>query len=279
MQPNAISVKLLTHIDNKGALGYPIPMNTLELLNEKERRVLGSLFKLGQTAVQFVAKDTLINRTALYHTLDSLIKKGVVTKIEKDKVSYFEAISVEQYEVWAKTKIERIKESISADVKNFSSIKSDNKMSLYADVKYFEGKEAVKSLYADTLYNNKEKMLYAITDYDKGYGTLERKWLDEEYLPERVKRGIRVRNIVPNTELARKYVDTAEALLRDISFVNFFNDLGVEISLYDNKMSIVAFDEKHPLGVIIKNDIIAKAFKEILRYIWETGDVVARRKK
>lgn len=253
-------------------------MNTLELLNEKERRVLESLFKLGQTTVQFIAKDTLINRTALYHTLSSLIKKGVITKIEKDKISYFEAISVEQYEAWAKSKIEYLKEGVSSDILNFSSIKSDKKMSLYADVKYYEGKEAIKSLYSDTLYNNKEKMLYAITDYDKGYGTLEGKWLEEEYLPERVKRGIRVRNIVPNTELARKYTDTAEKLLRDISFVNFFNDLGVEISLYDNKMAIVAFDEKHPLGVIIKNDIIAKAFKEILRYIWEGGDVVGRRK-
>jgi sugar-specific transcriptional regulator TrmB len=240
----------------------------MELLTDKENRVLETLYKLGQSPVQAIATDTLINRTALYHTLESLIKKGVVTKVEKDKVSYFEAITLEHYEIWAKSKIDRLKEQSATDIQKFSTIKSNKKMSLFADVKYFEGIEGVKSLYFDTIYNNKEKMLYSITDYDAGYATLDGKWLEEEYLAQRVKKGIRVRNIVP---------DTPEKLLRDICFVNFFNNLGIEINMYDDKMALVAFNETHPLGIIVKNEIIAKAFKEILRYIWETGDIVGKK--
>lgn len=246
----------------------------MELINEKEGRVLESLYKLGQSAVQAISKDTLVNRTALYHTLDSLMKKGLITRLVKDKVSYYEAIPLDQYELWVQAKLDNIKEESSNNLKRFSEVKSDKKMSLYADVKYFEGKEGIKSLYNDSIYNNKEKVLFSITDYDKGYETLDPAWLEHEYLPTRVKKGIRVKNIVPDTKYSRKYTTTAKELLRDMSFVNFFNDLGVEISLYDNKMSIVAFDKVHPLGVIIQNEIISKAFKAILEYIWKTGEIV-----
>ncbi len=279
MRLNERVVKLLTRFDNKVSKGLRLTPITMELLTDKERRVLEALFKLGQSPVQMIARETLINRTALYHTLTSLLKKGVLTKIEKDKVSYFEAISLEQYEKWAKSKITRLNEQTQADIEKLSSIKSDKKLSLYADVKYFEGFESVKSLYADTIYNNKEKMLYAITDYDAGYGTLESDWLENEYLAERVKKGIVVRNIVPNTPLAHKYISSASSMLREISLVNFFNDLGIEINLYDNKMAIIAFDKKHPIGVIIQNEIISKAFKEILRYIWESGDISGQKSK
>lgn len=244
----------------------------MELLTEKEKRVLESFFKLGQTTVQVVAKDTLINRTALYHTIDCLIKKGLLTKIEKDKVSYFQSISIENYERWAKLKVDSIKNDIESDIKRFEQVQSKTKISLYADVKYFEGKEAIKNLYSDTLYNNKGKTLFNITDYEVGYKTLEDKWLENDYLAERVKRGIHVKNIVPDTPFARTYASTAKQLLRDICFVDLLKNSGIEINLYDNKIAIVAFDKTHPLGIIIQNELISKAFREIFNYIWKVNN-------
>lgn len=243
------------------------------LLNAKERRVLESLFKLGKSSVNEISKDTLVNRTALYHPLDSLSRKGLVTCVEKNKVSFYEAIPIDQYEVWANKKLASFTDSIATDIKTFSSIKKDRSDSLYADVKYFEGFEAVKNLYADTIYNNKENQLYSITDYEKGYATLG-PWVRDEYLPERVKRGVRVKNLVPDSAFGRKYIATANELLRDICFVDLFKDLGIEVNLYDEKIAIVSFDEHHPVGIIIQNKIITKAFREIFNYIWKTGNVV-----
>ncbi len=249
----------------------------MNLLNEKEKRVLEAFFKLGLSTVNQISKDTLINRTALYHTLDSLFKKGLITKIEKDKVSYYEAIPIDQYELWANSKIKSVKDEIQTDIKRFSSVQKDKKMSLYADVKYFEGFEAVKNLYADTIYNNKEGQLYSITDYESGYTNLG-SWINDEYLVERVKKGVTVRNLVPDTPFGRRYISSANELLRDLCFVDMFKDLGIEINLYDDKIAIVAFDRRHPLGVIIKNEIVSKAFREIFNYIWKTGDVVKNKR-
>jgi len=243
----------------------------MELLNEKEKRVLESIFRMGQCKINDISKDTLINRTAIYHTISLLTKKGLVTRFEKDKISYYEAIPLEQYEKWAKLKIEELRTDIDSDLKNFSLVNKKSKISLLADVKYFEGMEGIRNLYNDTIYRNEGKKIYSITDYEKGYSTLS-DWLRNEYLPERVRRGIAVESIVSNTSYNQEVLKTAKEYLRELSFVDAFKDLGIEINIYDSKIAIIAFDEQSPVGVIIKNDIIVNAFREILKYIWSTGE-------
>ncbi len=249
----------------------------MDLLNDKERRILESLFKLGQSTVNQISKDTLLNRTALYHPIDSLSHKGLVTCVEKNKVSYYEAIPLDQFEAWTDKKIDELKHTAQLDIHKFSSVKKDEIASLYADVKYFEGVEGIKNMLADTLYSNKEKLIYAITDYEKGYATMG-EWFETEYFPERVRRGIRVRSIVPDSKANRSYVPTAEGLLREMCFVNVFKNLNIEISTYDGKIGIIMFDEKYPLGIIIKNRMITGAVREIFNYIWSTGDEATKKK-
>lgn len=245
----------------------------MKLINDKERRVMESLFKLGNCTVNQISKETLINRTALYHTLELLIKKGLVTQIEKDKISYYESITIEQYEKWTDTKIEALKQASKKDLAMFSSVKKDKKISLYADVKYFEGTEGIKNFFADSIYNNKDKKILTITDYESGYAELG-DWFTEVYLPERVRKGVSVHSILPDSPIGRSYVKSAKELLREMCFVDIFKDLGMEMAVYDSKVAITVFDKKHPIGVIIKNDIIANAFREIYKYIWKTGEKV-----
>ncbi len=243
---------------------------SIELITEKERRVLESLFRLGQSTVNQISKDTLINRTALYHTLDSLTKKGLITQFEKEKIAHYQPIALDHYETWAKTQIKELQKGYEYDVQKFKSVQQKGNLSLYADVKYFEGMDSMKNLFSDTIYNNKGKLLYTITDYEKGY-IMHGDWFNKVYLPERVKRGIRVKSILPDTPLGRSYLASAKELLRDMCFVDIFKDLGLEICLYDSKLAIIVFDEKHPLGIIIQNEIISHAFQKLFDYIWKTG--------
>lgn len=241
-----------------------------QLITDKERRVLESLFRTGQSTVNQISKDTLVNRTALYHTLNLLIKKGLITQIKKEKVSYYQSVTIDQFETWAKAQLKSIQENYSSDLQKFKSVQKKDNLSLYADVKYFEGMDGMKNLFSDTIYNNKGKQLFTITDYEKGY--IEHgDWFNEVYLPERVKRGIKVKSMLPDTPIGRSYTTSAKELLREMCFVDIFKDLGLEICLYDSKIAIVVFDEKHPLGIIIQNPIISKAFQQIFVYLWKTG--------
>ena len=240
----------------------------MELITKKEERVLGALYKLGDSPISKIAKETLLNRTALYHTIEELLKKGLVTKITKESGAYFQPISLADYKTWAKRQIEDV--SIQTEyLENWLSTQKKELPTLHSDIKYFEGIEGVKNLYADSWRDNKDKTIYAITDYDKAYKTLN-DYFEKEYFPDRVSHGVSVRSLLPKSISGKKDLSRAKELMREMRFLNIFKDLGIEINIYGSKISIITFDEKKPSGVIIKNEIIAKAFKDIFKYLWGT---------
>jgi sugar-specific transcriptional regulator TrmB len=241
----------------------------MELITKKEERVLGALYKLGGSPISKIAKETLINRTALYHTIEELLKKGLVTKITKESGAYFQPISLSEYKLWATRQIG----SVSSQTEQLEKFLIDQKKelpTLHSDIKYFEGIEGVKSLYSDSWRDNKDKVIYAITDYDKAYKTLN-DYFEEEYFPDRVAHKVYVKSLLPTSISGKKDLSRAKELMREMRFLNIFKDLGIEINVYGSKVSIITFDQKKPSGVIIKNEIIAKAFKEIFQHLWSTA--------
>jgi sugar-specific transcriptional regulator TrmB len=239
----------------------------MEIITMKEKRVLGALYSVGGASISKISKETLLNRTALYHTVGELLKKGLISKITKDGGSYFEPISYDEYQLWSKRQLNSV---LSQTEELGHWLKSqDNKVStLYSDVKYFEGVEGIKNLYADSWRENKDKIIYAITDYDQAYKTLG-KFMEQEYFPDRLKNKISVKSILSKSTITGKRdIARSKELLRDMKFINIFKDLGIEINIYGSKVSIIAFDSKNPSGIIIKNDVIANAFKALFSYIW-----------
>ena len=53
-----------------------------------------------------------------------------------------------------------------------------------------------------------------------------------------------------------------------VKFIDIFEDLGIEVNIYDDKVSIVAYDKKLPSGVLIKNAKISEAMRKIFQYLW-----------
>ncbi|MES3005914.1 MAG: helix-turn-helix domain-containing protein [Patescibacteria group bacterium] len=240
----------------------------MELLTPKEKRILGALYKLGESPISKISKEILLNRTALYHTIEELLKKGLVTKITKEGGAFFQAISQDEYRSWAKRKISSLTEETS-NLGDWLNNQQQQLPTLYSDIRYFEGVESVKNLYEDSWRENKDKKIYCITDYDKAYDTLNN-FLEQEYFPDRVKRGISIKSLLPQSTSGKRDISRSKELLRDMRFLNTFKDLGIELNIYGSKVSIVAFDKKKPSGVIIKNEIIAKAFKNIFESLWAT---------
>lgn len=239
----------------------------MELINSKEKRVLGALYKLGDSPISKIAKETLLNRTALYHTVEGLLSKGLLTKINKEGGAYFQPLPFAQYEDWAKRQVVAVSDQTD-ELKHWLKQQENQLPTLYSDIRYYEGKEGVENLYADSWRDNKEKVIYAITDYDKAYEVFN-DFMEKEYFPDRIKHQIEVKSLLPkNAESGKRDLVRSKELLRDMRFIDLFKDLGIEINIYGPKVSIVAFDKVKPSGVIIKNEIIAKAFKGIFEYLW-----------
>jgi len=239
-------------------------------LTEKEKRVLSALFKLGGGGAQEIAKETLINRTTLYPILNKLGQKGLLSQIKMEDKVIFQPLDLQELGQWFLRQEKEIKEERVAILSWLKAQKPSRKANLFSEIKYFEGPEGIRSLYADSWRNNPQKVIYALTDYQKAYETLG-KFFREEYLPARVKHGVRAKSLLPVSPDGIRDIKTAKQLLKEMRFVDIFKDLGIELNIYDSKISLVAFDAKNPTGVLIKNEKLAAAFKHIFDYLWKTS--------
>lgn len=255
---------MLTGFDN---ICYNKIMNTINL-NEKEKRILRALYEINNASINNLAKETLINRTTLYPILDKLLAKGLVSKLSVEGKIIFQPILLKDFEQWITGKEQEFKKESEGLLNWTKTIKSTKTNSLFFDIKYFEGFDGVKNLYADTWRDNKEKMIYGISDYKSAYKAME-DFFKKEYFPSRVKHKVKIKNILSESEEGRKEVKIAKSLLREMKFVKFFKDLNIDVNIYSDKIAIIAFDEKHPSGVLIKNEKIALAFRNIFEYIWK----------
>lgn len=240
------------------------------LLNEKERRVLSSLYRLQDRSVSQLAKETLINRTSLYPILQKLVEKGLVSAVEQEDKTIYDPIDPELFKDWLKAKREEaIKSAASLEEWIDSTSAAPNAPSLVSRIQYYEGFDGVKNLYADTWRNNTGKMIYTVTDVRAAVETME-DYFRQEYLPQRLAHDVYVKGITPEGEDAEYELSVTEQFKREMKIARgLFEDLGVEINIYDNKTAFVAYHKEKPCGVIIENETITRAMKSIFEYLWD----------
>ncbi len=240
-----------------------------ELLTKKEQRVLACLYKIKHCTVSRLAKETVLNRTSLYPILEKLSEKGLVTSFTQDGTTTYEPIEPELFKAWLKKK----NQELAAQTTQLESwlketTQTPKTPSLVSKTKYFEGFDGVKNMYADTWRNNEDKMIYAITDVRAAVETMG-EFFYNEYMPARIAHGVRVRDIMTENAEGRHEVEVTGQFQREAKLAKgLFENLGVEINIYDNKLAIAAYDKERPCGVIIENEKIASAMKNIFEYLW-----------
>ena len=134
-------------------------------------------------------------------------------------------------------------------------------------VKFFEGREGIKQIYQDTLYNNKEILAFlSIKEFDK---QLLRQ-LYKEYVPLRIKKGIPAYVIAPGEPLSAEYKKRDKDELRETRLVDPKKyPFSIEIDIYNNKVSLMSYTANELFGVIIESEQVHKTMKFIFKLIWE----------
>lgn len=240
-----------------------------DFIEEREKSILSALYKQGQTSVSSLSKITLINRTSLYPMLEKLLQKGLVTSVQMEGRVYYEAIPRSELPQWIKRKKNEAEEEAKQLNEWVKHLESKEGPSLIMETKYVEGVEGVRSLYGDTWRENKEKTILAITDYEQAYKVIGKDFFWNDYFEQRVQHEVKVRSLSPESKVGREDVKNAKKLLREVRFIDIFQNLGIEMNIYDDKIALFSFDLKKPSGVLIKNVTMANAFKYIFEYLWE----------
>jgi len=226
--------------------------------NETEAKIYLASLELGETSVSRIARKSGIKRTTVYLSLENLMHRGLMSVIKKEGKAHYFAEDPRNLERIMEERKQRISDLVP------QLLAFTNLIDKKPEIRYFEGEEGIKEVMMHALEYAKNEicMMYSesyVEDFDE-------KYISEYYAPERLKRKILARTIVPDNEHMRSL--ETEKFLRKIKFLppELFK-IKIEVFIYGkDKVSVLSFKEKFAL--IIESPAIYDSFKSIFETMW-----------
>lgn len=232
-------------------------------LNETEAKIYLASLELGQTSVSRIARKSGIKRTTVYLSLENLMEKGLMSVIKKEGKALYYAEDPRNLERIMAERKQKISELI-PQLLAFTNL-IDNK----PEIRYFEGEEGLKDVIMDSLEHGTREILMMFSEsYLFDFGE---EFFEKIYRPERIKRKISSRVLMPNNEQMLNFSSNNPQSLRQSRFLppDLFK-INIQLMLYGkNKISILSYNEK--FAFIIDSPAIHNSFKSIFETMWATA--------
>lgn len=232
-------------------------------LTEKEAKVYLALTELGTAVVSDIAHKADINRVTTYDILEKLKIRGMVSYYTKKKIKYFSSIAPETL----LEEFEKRTSDLRGSLPKFKTLTGEIN---HPRIRYFEGLEGIKAIYADTLTSKTE-----ILNYSNSY-EIRKKWpnYDQEYVNKRAQKKIYLRGICPKDKAGETVHAQDKEYYREMRLIpsNQF-DFTNEINIYDDKVAIISFKDEL-IGMIIESIEIANSQRAIFNMCWQFSNIV-----
>ena len=227
-------------------------------LNGKEACIYLAALETGSSPVSKIASKAKLNRVTAYDILEKLVKKGMINFFTKDKIKYFTATDPEIV-------VNEFKKRTADLQKSLPDLKRLHGDTIHPRVRYFEGLEGIKSIYADTLKSKTEILNYGNSQEIRTHWPT----YDEDYVKQRAILKIYLRGIAIDDQYGRWVQARDTENHREIRLVNKnqFNFTN-EINIYDDKLAIISFKDEL-IGMIIESPEIANTQRAIFKMVWE----------
>ena len=166
-------------------------------LSPKEASVYLASYELGETTASRIAQKSGIKRPTTYMELENLIKKGLVSQSERRNLKYYNAQSPKVILAILDENKKELEQNMASLLSLGSAI--DKKPS----VRYFEGEDGIKEAYRETLSTpNQEIQSWFSASSSVGSESFQEKY----YIPERQKKNIWIRAILPDSQELKPYI-------------------------------------------------------------------------
>ena len=237
--------------------------NELEKLGfeSKEAKLYLALLELGEGDIADISRKSGLKRTTVYHLVDSLMGRGLISQNKKGKKVRYLAEDPRSIEESLKEKEALYKKALPEllSVTNFLENKPV--------IKYYEGLSCIKEAYKDHLKHKDSELLGW---WSKGYEVFVDDFFYDYYMPERLKQKIWLRAIVHDGPYGRKHQKEDRAYLRQIKLAAWkYAFTEMDIHLYaKRKVSISSLHEKFAL--IIESKALYNTLKNIFELQWQS---------
>ena len=246
--------------------------------SEKEALVYTHLIRLGAQPASVIAEKAEINRTTTYDIIETLTKKGLISSIKKDGITYFKALDPKELlNYLEREKVEHVKqlEKQQKEIETLlpALISLENPESTKPKVTFYEGEKGMRQAYEDTLTSSETILAYAnVEDMQKGLPN----FFPEYYQRRGVEKKIHIKCIAPDnkTSIERHSHDKKEnremILIPEKEY-----DFSPEINVYDDKVLFASWREK--MAIIIKSKEIADFHKKMYKLAWTAAKIESKK--
>jgi len=236
-------------------------------LSDKYAVIYLCLLEIGQAPVSVIARRAKINRSSVYVHLQEMLQKWYVYSFSKKDIAYFSCVDVELIVQMHEHKIHRVKESIPL----FSQLSQtfDNKPKMH----YYEGFDWLKNLYQRILDESTTKEIVWFLSQD-GMDEKLKDYLYTRFVPERVRRKISVRILLPET-LANTHYVTDAVWLKKIKYMkhNLLEHTPCEINLFgEDKIAIVLYQENSLCAIYLSSSYLYNVLYSFFTVLRDTSN-------
>ncbi len=226
-----------------------------------------ALLKIGETKVGPIIKNASISRSKVYDILDRLIKKGVVSKINKNNVLYFQALSPETLFTYLKEKELQIKkeaETLQKALPTLTALLPQQPI----DIKVYEGVEGFKRVIDRTLGELKKGDMYEAMGVSKTTEFMRLYALKLYQNQEKI--GFKARSIF-DEEGAFK-IKERKTKNHEIRILPKGWHTPALFTLYQDIVGIHVGNDEQIISIVIKSKDIAQSFKATFEAMWKISD-------
>jgi len=237
------------------------PSKLVEIgLTNREADTYLVLLRLEEATAGTIAQKTKEARTNVYDTLNSLIKRGLVSYVIRNSRRYYRAAPPAKLFDFLKEKEESLNKIMPELLKISKSEKSKPIVEVY------EGKEGIKTVLNDLIRTGKNFV---------GFGATDRAFIlfpefTKMYMREREKIKIRARQIYTEGERVLR------TPLSKFKFIPREYSSPATTLVYGSKVAIFMWFIEPPIVVLIENEEAAEAYKNHFEFMWK---VLAKRKR
>ncbi len=238
-------------------------------LSSSEAKVYLALLKIGQFSSKgAILKETNTAPSKIYHVLDKLIQKGLVSTLVKRNIKHFAAAPPARLKEYLTSKKQQLaKEELLAEelLPQLESMYKTVQERVTAEI--FLGWQGMETAYSTILSGLKKHQTAYILGASEGVNPEKTKRFFLKYSIKAQLKGINVRCIF--NENAREYVKELEHETKSKLNKKFlFKTTPVEVSVANETSAIVMLKEE-PIVILIRDKETAQSFVTYFEELWK----------
>ncbi|MCU0660291.1 MAG: hypothetical protein MUD00_01625 [Candidatus Pacebacteria bacterium] len=221
----------------------------------------------GLDSVKDIIKTTGEKRPTVYYSLNSLEKRGLVSKTGKEYGNKFQVEPLDKLLELVNKNIRKQNELLEK-TKRLKDFYPKNKLNNKVLVSYFDNLESIKSAIFYSLYG-KTKTIRTIVPANNFFHDMGKDFV-EEYVKEKVKRKIGTKALwedIPNKKAIENFYLNSQIKQLPVAMHNSFE---TTIFIYDDKTLYVA-PKKENHAVLIQSKEHAKMMTSIFENLWSNA--------